>query len=46
MTPAATLARGLEGLGLTLPDDATRRLLAYVDLLAKWNRTYNLTAIR
>ena len=46
MTPAATLAQGLEGLGLTLPDDATRRLLAYVDLLAKWNRTYNLTAIR
>ena len=46
MTPAATLARGLEGLGLALPDDATRRLLAYVDLLAKWNRTYNLTAIR
>lgn len=46
MTPADTLARGLEGLGLTLPGDATRRLLAYVDLLAKWNRTYNLTAIR
>jgi 16S rRNA (guanine527-N7)-methyltransferase len=46
MTPAATLARGLEGLGLTLPDDASRRLIAYVDLLAKWNRTYNLTAIR
>ncbi|MBS0335821.1 MAG: 16S rRNA (guanine(527)-N(7))-methyltransferase RsmG [Proteobacteria bacterium] len=46
MTPAATLARGLEGLGLTLPDDATRKLLAYVELLAKWNRTYNLTAIR
>lgn len=46
MTPAATLAEGLEGLGLALPDDASRKLLAYVDLLAKWNRTYNLTAIR
>ncbi len=46
MTPAATLAQGLEGLGLVLPQEATRKLLAYVDLLAKWNRIYNLTAIR
>ena len=46
MTPAATLAQGLQGLGLALPDDASRRLLAYVELLSKWNRTYNLTAIR
>jgi 16S rRNA (guanine527-N7)-methyltransferase len=46
MTPATMLARGLEGLGLTLPDDASLKLLAYVELLAKWNRTYNLTAIR
>jgi len=46
MTPAATLARGLEGLSLSLPDEAVRKLLAYVELLAKWNRTYNLTALR
>lgn len=46
MTPAATLAEGLDALGLRLPEDASRKLLAYVDLLAKWNRTYNLTAIR
>lgn len=46
MTPADTLARGLEGLGLELSPEATRKLLAYVELLAKWNRTYNLTAIR
>ena len=46
MTPAATLARGLEGLGLALPEEASRRLLAYIDLLSKWNRTYTLTAIR
>jgi 16S rRNA (guanine527-N7)-methyltransferase len=38
--------RGLESLGLALPADAVARLLAYVELLAKWNRTYNLTAIR
>jgi len=46
MTPAATLARGLDDLGLTLAEDASRKLLAYLALLAKWNRTYNLTAIR
>ncbi len=46
MTPADTLAEGLEALELDLPGEATRKLLAYVDLLTKWNRTYNLTAIR
>ncbi len=46
MNVATTLAEGLERLALALPEDATRKLLAYVDLLAKWNRTYNLTAIR
>lgn len=46
MTTAATLAEGLKGLGLTLPADAFRKLIAYVELLMKWNRTYNLTAIR
>ncbi|HEX6138526.1 MAG TPA: 16S rRNA (guanine(527)-N(7))-methyltransferase RsmG [Casimicrobiaceae bacterium] len=29
-----------------LPADARERLDAYLDLLAKWNRVYNLTAIR
>jgi 16S rRNA (guanine527-N7)-methyltransferase len=29
-----------------LPARAVGQLLAYVELLAKWNRTYNLTAIR
>lgn len=29
-----------------LPPGAEERLLDYVDLIAKWNRTYNLTAIR
>jgi 16S rRNA (guanine527-N7)-methyltransferase len=33
-------------LGLELPAEAGERLLRYVELLAKWNRTYNLTAIR
>lgn len=46
MTAAAALGRGLRELGLTLPADAPEQLLAYVKLLGKWNRTYNLTAIR
>lgn len=29
-----------------LPHDAQRKFDAYLDLLAKWNRTFNLTAIR
>jgi len=29
-----------------LPSDARAKLAAYLDLLAKWNRVYNLTAIR
>lgn len=38
------LLRGLDALGI----DAAHAdaLLAYLDLLARWNRTYNLTAIR
>jgi len=42
----ALLDRGLEGLGLPLPPAARQQLLRYVALLARWNRTYNLTAIR
>ena len=45
MTPRAALERGLGELGLSLPPGATDQLLAYIELLVKWNRTYNLTAI-
>lgn len=40
------LEHGIERLGLALPDDARAKLAAYLALLAKWNRAYNLTAIR
>jgi 16S rRNA (guanine527-N7)-methyltransferase len=40
------LVDGLRSLGLSLSSDACAKLDAYVALLAKWNRTYNLTAIR
>ena len=45
-TLSDTLARGVDALGLSLSDDQQRLLLAYVDLLVKWNQAYNLTAIR
>ncbi len=46
MTPQTALDHGLGELALTLPVDAREQLLRYVALLAKWSRTYNLTAIR
>lgn len=33
-------------LGLSVSPDRIEQLVAYVDLLEKWNRAYNLTAIR
>jgi 16S rRNA (guanine527-N7)-methyltransferase len=46
MTPGVALDRGLGEMALALPAGARERLLDYVALLVKWNRTYNLTAIR
>jgi len=42
----AALRHGLAELGLSLPDGAERQLLAYLDALGRWNRVYNLTAVR
>ena len=46
MTLAANLAAGLRTLGVPLEPAAQEKLLAYIALLAKWNRVYNLTAVR
>lgn len=46
MSLATPLRRGLEALELTLDAERQALLLAYLELLNKWNRTYNLTAIR
>ena len=46
MTPRAALERGEGELALQLPAAAKEQLLRYLELLEKWNRTYNLTAIR
>ena len=40
------LASASRSLGLTLNDQQIDQLLGYVDLLEKWNRAYNLTAVR
>jgi 16S rRNA (guanine527-N7)-methyltransferase len=40
------LRKGLQGLGLDLDESQTEQLLAYLDLLDRWNRAYNLTAVR
>lgn len=48
MTLAQVLADGVAALGLDelVGADAQAKLLAYLRLLDKWNRTHNLTAIR
>jgi 16S rRNA (guanine527-N7)-methyltransferase len=40
------LRAGLVGLGLSLSDAQVAQVLAYGDALLKWNKVYNLTAIR
>jgi 16S rRNA (guanine527-N7)-methyltransferase len=42
----AGLREGLQTLGLDVPDEQVATLLAYLDWVAKWNRVYNLTAVR
>jgi 16S rRNA (guanine527-N7)-methyltransferase len=46
MTPDNALERGALELGIALEERAVERLLAYLALMAKWNKTYNLTAVR
>lgn len=40
------LVKGLTQLGLSLSSSQQEKLLAYLDLLSKWNKVYNLTAVR
>jgi len=42
----ALLLAGVAELGLALAPAQSERLLDYVELLARWNATYNLTAVR
>ena len=43
---AAALEEGALALGVTLSPAARQRLLDYVELIGRWNRVYNLTAVR
>ncbi|MFA5679187.1 MAG: 16S rRNA (guanine(527)-N(7))-methyltransferase RsmG [Pseudomonas sp.] len=43
---AKQLARGAQQMGVTLSDSQAEQLLAYMALLNKWNKAYNLTAVR
>ncbi len=46
MSPVEQLESGLAEMGIELPAVARERLLAYLALLYKWNRTYSLTSLR
>jgi len=43
---AQELARGAAQLGLEITPEVQQKLLSYLALLQKWNKVYNLTAIR
>ena len=42
----AGLRSGVQALGLSLSDEQVQLLLDYVALIQKWNKVYNLTALR
>lgn len=46
MNPSATLVAGAQALGLELSLAQQQQLLSYIELLSKWNKAYNLTAVR
>jgi len=46
VTPAGQLAAGAAKLGLDLSPQTQHALLDFLALLEKWNRVYNLTAVR
>jgi 16S rRNA (guanine527-N7)-methyltransferase len=46
MTLATNLSSGIVQLGITVTPEAQQKLLSFLALLQKWNKVYNLTAIR
>jgi len=46
MSLAAKLAQGVTELRLDITEETQRKLLDYLALIEKWNRVYNLTAVR
>ena len=46
MSQASLLAEGIAALGLSLSSGQQEKLLAYVALLVRWNKAFNLTSVR
>jgi 16S rRNA (guanine527-N7)-methyltransferase len=46
MSLEAQIAEGLAAMGIDLPAPARARLAQHLELIAKWNRVHNLTAVR
>ena len=46
MTPRDVVLQGAALLAVPVTAAQTDQLLAYIDLLLKWNKVYNLTAVR
>jgi 16S rRNA (guanine527-N7)-methyltransferase len=46
MSLAAAIAHGLAAMAIDLPDAARERLEQHLQLISKWNRVHNLTAVR
>ncbi len=46
MTPRHTILQGAAQLKVPLSEPQTKQMLAYIDLLLRWNKVYNLTAVR
>jgi 16S rRNA (guanine527-N7)-methyltransferase len=46
MIAAEQLANGIRQMGLVVSEQAQQQLLQYLALLQKWNKVYNLTAVR
>lgn len=46
MTLLAKLNKGLDEAGIALPSDIQHKLLDFLDLMRKWNKVHNLTAVR
>ena len=43
---SASLAAGIAALGLHLDESQQQQLMRYMDMIQKWNKVYNLTALR
>ena len=46
MTLQQRIASGLASMGIDLPAEAAAKMAAHLELVAKWNRVHNLTAVR